>query len=722
MTGPYSGIVLAFFFAVPVFTLCWWVNTFSRWLHNEHYWETIPFILSNIIVGFAIPVAAITIVIVTSELNGEIGAIESLFIFGSILGGIVWFFHSLYVRIFKSLWKYDSIHMFPLEYEISSTPIVNRFVSDKEIKTISESTRKPKNRATKSSSSIFRSVIPFSSKPASESGAVQIPPRGTPQPSREKSTSSKQTHQDVYRPQPEFRLSFSSPRGDFISEAKKHVNRTEKQCKPVPFMQYWPSYSSMSNAQQKYYFYWRSQLRQGVRLPADTSYLFVYIYEVINMIGFDNPREAFDHLVKFWGNYRKLVPKLDNYLPDWIADFIVVHNLPTDPLKWYGSIAKMGSLSDEDLLIEAWLRSDDGYDVLSNDIIFRLSDYNPTKSKFYKQQAVPVDMDNAYKKGIEAVDRYVKEQTGKSLFGVYQTARTRVIRRRPFASAVHAYSDNEIKIATVHFWYGNEALSESLKNIVKYTENVIREQNGYRYKLRDIDLEPQWELAIDSAFAVAIPKRDVEIDLSAVAQLQEDSKAIRERLIVDDSSDTKEESSPKNDVNNEQLDPKFARVELDMSEVAKLKIDSEALRDKLIIEDEWLEPEDAPATEEQKQVITANPGYLIRPDDAPEDQLTDLAEVATIMGKSTGTKSKVIAHMMTNDWRCLTETIQTILDNEFANVVIDEINESAMDEIGDSLIFEEDNNWIILEEYRDEIQYILEHPEYLEHIIKQGIF
>lgn len=599
----------------------------------------------------------------------------------------------------------------------STQSTVSQHPTDKN-KASTQETEKQSDRRTLISK-IFSSVSDLT---ASRSEDIPIPPpNDTSNIGRSNSARDVNTTDKVYRPQPKFRLSFSSPSDDFISEAKKHVNRTEKQCEPVPFMQYWPTYSTMSKAQQKYYFYWRTQLRQGVRLPADTSYLFVYIYEVINLIGFDNPRDAFDHLVKFWGYYRKLVPKLDNYLPDWIADFIVIHKLPTDPLKWYGRIAKMGSLSDEDLLIEAWLQSNDGYDVLSNDIIFRLADYNQTKSKFYKQQADAVDLDNAYKKGIEAVDAYLKAETGKSLFELHQSSRTRALRRRPFASAVHEYPDSEIHIATVHFWYGNEALSDALKNIVKHTENVVREKNGYRYKLRDIELDPKWETAIESAFTVAPAKRELEIDLSEVAQLQEESEAIRERLIVDVSSEVKAKIDiPTINTDATQAESTAARVELDMSEIANIQAESEVLRDKLVIEDDWLEPEDAPLSDDQSQQNATNAGYLVRPDDVPEELLTDLAEVAVIMGDSTGSRSKVIAHMMTNDWQCSAESIQTILDNEFANVIIDEINEAAMDEIGDSLVFEEDDAWVIIEEYRDEIQYILEHPEYQEQVVTQN--
>ena len=143
-----------------------------------------------------------------------------------------------------------------------------------------------------------------------------------------------------------FRASFSRNETHFVEQARGYVDRTETQAEPVSFMQYWPTYESMDAAQQRWYFYWRTQLRLGNRLPTDLSYLFVHIYEVINMIGFESPDEAFKHLDDFWRYYRQLQPKLDRYLPDWIADFIVLHQLAPNALDWYSEVSKVAEAGD----------------------------------------------------------------------------------------------------------------------------------------------------------------------------------------------------------------------------------------------------------------------------------------------------------------------------------------------------------------------------------------
>ena len=70
--------------------------------------------------------------------------------------------------------------------------------------------------------------------------------------------------------------------------------------------------------------------------------------------------------------------------------------------------------------------------------------------------------------------------------------------------------------------------------------------------------------------------------------------------------------------------------------------------------------------------------------------------------------------MMANGWECPADVIESAFPGEFTSVLIDEINSIALAEIDDTLIIEEDDLCIVLEEYRDEVEYILQHPEYVE--------
>ena len=224
----------------------------------------------------------------------------------------------------------------------------------------------------------------------------------------------------------------------FVESARKYVDRTEVHADPAPFQQYWPMYAAMDEQRQRWYFYWRTQLRQGNWIPTALSYLFVHIYEVINLVGFDTPKDAFMHLVQFWQYYRESQPKLDRYLPDWIADFIVVHKLAPDALNWYKATAGITDLKDQDLAIDTWVNSGGDLATLSIEVVFKLANYDPWESSFYWLYAKAANLDQAHYTSLAAVDTAIREESGKSLFLSYQSNQLHVVQRAPFDSAVHA--------------------------------------------------------------------------------------------------------------------------------------------------------------------------------------------------------------------------------------------------------------------------------------------
>ena len=522
-------------------------------------------------------------------------------------------------------------------------------------------------------------------------------------------------------------------------------------------MQYWPTYESMDAAQQQWYFYWRAQLRQGNRLPTDLSYLFVHIYEVINMVGFESPGEAFNHLDEFWRYYRQLQPKLDRYLPDWIADFIVLHELAPNALDWYGEVSKVTEVGDPNFALETWASSGGSFEVLPDGTIFALAKYNPTKSKFYKKFSESTDLHRGYKQALDAIDQATRKEQGKTLFQLHQPARRQVIRRAPFASAVHAYSASEIEVAATHAWTEVEPLSASLNSIIKHADNVMRQQAGYSYRVRGIQLTEASKSLIEAALEPEAPRRELSIDHSKVAQLAEESEALRKRLLAEAAPESEQPQLVEASVDEQLMAAASWLPEVPEKTPAPIEVAAELSAKHAEID--WsrvggrrqararqrltrfaamaaggrrqdrvgqAEQKQAPLSENERSAASgidggsdngaepAASGFLHRPEDTPADLLTDLAEVARIMGASDENRSKLIAVMMANGWECPADAIESAFPGEFISVIIDEINSIALDEIGDTLIIEEDDLCIVLEEYRDEVEYILQHPEYLE--------
>ena len=108
---------------------------------------------------------------------------------------------------------------------------------------------------------------------------------------------------------------------------------------------------------------------------------------------------------------------------------------------------------------------------------------------------------------------------------------------------------------------------------------------------------------------------------------------------------------------------------------------------------------------------------LQRPPGTPPDLLTDLEALVTIMGDYGSETSRLIVKMAENNWACNHDSLEAIFKGDehvtFANNIIDIINDRANEKVENPLIIEENDQWIIEEEFRDEIEHILKHPEYL---------
>lgn len=93
------------------------------------------------------------------------------------------------------------------------------------------------------------------------------------------------------------------------------------------FKSYFPTYNAMSDRQLRGYFTWRAQVRCGNIEETSTSFAFLYLYELICGIGVDNPLDGFEKIRAFWDAYRAFEPGIDRFARVWLQDYAVFHGL-----------------------------------------------------------------------------------------------------------------------------------------------------------------------------------------------------------------------------------------------------------------------------------------------------------------------------------------------------------------------------------------------------------
>ena len=93
------------------------------------------------------------------------------------------------------------------------------------------------------------------------------------------------------------------------------------------FKSYFPTYNAMSDRQLRGYFTWRAQVRRGTVEETSTSFAFLYLYELICGIGVDDPLDGFNKIKAFWDAYRAFEPDIDRFARVWLQDYAVFHGL-----------------------------------------------------------------------------------------------------------------------------------------------------------------------------------------------------------------------------------------------------------------------------------------------------------------------------------------------------------------------------------------------------------
>ena len=107
----------------------------------------------------------------------------------------------------------------------------------------------------------------------------------------------------------------------FYSQARFMVDFTDDYDQVAPMEGYHPVYQKMNYEQLRTYFTWRTQVRQGNIQPTSVAYAFVYLYELLCQIGVDSPQDGLDKILSFWHSYQAFDATLDPYMIEWLKDY-----------------------------------------------------------------------------------------------------------------------------------------------------------------------------------------------------------------------------------------------------------------------------------------------------------------------------------------------------------------------------------------------------------------
>jgi hypothetical protein len=448
----------------------------------------------------------------------------------------------------------------------------------------------------------------------------------------------------------------NSNKKSFLEQAREYADKTHKSTEHIPFMCYWPSYEYMSEAQLDWYFYMRGCLRKEIYINTDLSYLFVYIYELINQIGVESPDDGLEKIINIWINYRNTYNKLDRYLTDWTGDYISFYKCDTDSI--FKLLKKEGLflLMPADMLADYYFKNNV---MMPIELITRFCDY-----KFYESEFIKGENGNLFTDYLSSLVNDIRCFMNKEKEGSFEKrdvliSSIRQHKKLPFQRAIFNNPDN-IRIDAYLPYEQHKPFRYFITAVIKEFENQLRIIVKYKGRLRPDKLPDE---IIDickkyarNAFNGIQPDQKVEItiDREKLLALIQDSDEVRKRLIE----------------GNYEYDSEFTPEE----PVKDIKLE------KHIKQEKDIEP-----------VINIDPAIDIAPakTDGDNSFKSNLEQL----------QQSIVDFLLSKGGSSTTDDINAAFPGVFVGVEIDKINDIALEVIGDLLICFENERWSIIEEY-----------------------
>ena len=433
----------------------------------------------------------------------------------------------------------------------------------------------------------------------------------------------------------------------------------------VPCVMRKPYFSDMEINQIRSYFSFRTLVRNKKYVKTQSTYIYLYLCELSNLIGVKNSVDGLNKLLDFWINYRNVEVLLDDVMPSFIKNFYIVHNVQID----YSKVVQEFPISFEfddncvgDILIGNYSDKLAYFDSISSYHILK-SKLMENKYSFLVEMVIPKVFENLNiyfnKNGFNFND---------ILFGTYKKELF-----VPFEKGIY-YNDNlndfEVVIS------GSEKYFKEKNYFYKY-EFVSSKYCKYLmgYILKEIDIVFRNVLKINNSLKinsemVSILKDNNELYtfFTSEAILNLINTTIKKFLVEN-----------KSKINFKISEELKKNVDIDENKFDEIRKSSSRVQEKLVIEeDEVLEK-----VEEVKEIKKSSDNSYVN----LINNLDDF-EIEFL--------NKVLKCEKRND---LIDFVKN--KNVLFEVVIESINNKSLDIIGDNILEDYGDEVIVYAEYRD---------------------
>ncbi len=330
----------------------------------------------------------------------------------------------------------------------------------------------------------------------------------------------------------------------FYRQAKLMEDYEDTYVYPESFVTFYPTYTSMSTEQLRGYFTWRAAVRRGEVPFFGKSYIFVYLYELINSIGVSSPEDGVAKLRRAKELFGDDI-SVARYIDKWIRDYIIYNDLPPS------LFAEMNDGYDDALLVLRDCKQRKDPELF--EAMRRLSGYDVTVCGFYNDY--PEDFAYVACKVYRSYADHCTAHNKNTLFEKYFGRRVECLYTM-FQGAIFydrmperefEYKVSELCRYEAHrgAWFadmiqGDRTYSKQLRGLMNAIDFNMREKYDYPDKLEECSATVTEKKLIIAAIDELIERKKreeaarIDIDTSKLVGIRQASDITRDKLIVDE--------------------------------------------------------------------------------------------------------------------------------------------------------------------------------------------
>lgn len=431
-----------------------------------------------------------------------------------------------------------------------------------------------------------------------------------------------------------------------------------------------PVYNNLTIYQLRSYFSWRTLIRNKLYKQTEQSYVFLYIYELLNKIGVKNEIDGLNKIIDLWQNYRVFDNSFDKYLSNWVKDYYIINriNIDFNLIEEEFPIKNNDNLEDiSEILIGNYENKLEFLDSISNYHILK-SKIMEHKYSFLINLVIPEIFKNFDKYFSENNVSFVNITFGefkKKYWNVYENAIY-------FNNKLE--SDFVFKFKNLETYYkkGNNYYKETFE-LSQYSKCIVG------YILKNIEITLRECLKFSKNLKVNISSLD---ELSSNAELYSVVTDKKFNMIINNTI-KKYLIEHKTEINNIITKEKKEEIVIDANKFNEIRKSSSRIQEKLIVEEEnYLEKE------EQIEIEIINSSQDIFKNLIDNLNTVELDFLKKIVNNEP--RNNLIDYSKQN--------------NILFEIMIENINKVALETIGDNLIEDNSDEIIIYAEYIDSLK------------------